>query len=79
MSILEPLVIARDGKQLFEMSNGTPIILNKRSITTYNADELIWRYMFDGPFENKADFDASLLPYVNASNGLCLYWKEGLH
>lgn len=69
---LEPMVIARDGKALFEASNGTPISLNNRSIDAYDSDELIWRYMFDGPFYNLREFEASLLPYVNALNGLCL-------
>lgn len=68
---LEPLVISRDAKELFAMSNGTAITLLDRSIDAYNPDELIWRYMFDGPFTNEIDFVNSLTPYVNASNGLC--------
>ncbi len=68
---LTPLIIERDSKALFEVSNGAPIALKERSHNAYDANELIWRYMFDGPFENAADFAASLLPYVNASNGLC--------
>ena len=69
---LEPLVILRDAQSLFEASNGTQISLNERFVKSYDADELIWRYMFDGPFKNSTDFEASLRPYVNASNGLCL-------
>lgn len=67
---LEPLVISRDAKVLFAMSNGTPLTLGERSVSAYNPDELIWRYMFDGPFDNETDFEVSLKPYVNASNGL---------
>lgn len=69
---LDPLDIERDGKALFEASNGSPTTLNERSLDSYDADELIWRHMFDGPFDKRSDFEASLRPYVNASNGLCL-------
>lgn len=69
--ILEPLVISRDSKILYEMSNGCPITLKGRSFGAYNSSDLIWRYMFDGPFKNEKDFAAHLPTYVNASNGLC--------
>jgi RimJ/RimL family protein N-acetyltransferase len=69
---LEPLVVARDAQPLFEVSNGNAITLGERSIDAYDADVLIWRYMFDGPFENMANFAAGLQAHVNASNGLCL-------
>ena len=67
---LEPLIASRDAKTLFAMSNGTPITLGERSVSAYSSDELIWRYMFDGPFENEVDFEASLIPYINAPTGL---------
>jgi RimJ/RimL family protein N-acetyltransferase len=69
---LEPLVVARDAQPLFEVSNGNAITLGERSIDAYDADALIWRYMFEGPFENMANFAAGLQVHVNASNGLCL-------
>jgi RimJ/RimL family protein N-acetyltransferase len=69
---LEPLVIVRDAMPLFDVSNGSPITLNDRSMDAYDSGDLIWRYMFDGPFENVAHLEASLLPQVNAANGLCL-------
>lgn len=69
---IEPLDVARDGQALFEMSNGTPITLNDRSITSYDADELVWRYMLDGPFDSRTDFEASLQPYINAPDRLCM-------
>ena len=68
---LQPLVITRDAKPLFEASNGNPMTLGKRSIGHYDSDALIWHYMFDGPFENETAFASSLTPYVNAPNGLC--------
>ena len=69
---LKPLVVARDAQPLFEVSNGNAITLGERSIDTYDADALIWRYMFDGPFENMANFATGLQAHVDASNGLCL-------
>lgn len=69
---LEPLVIARDAAPLFEVSNGAPILLNGRTIGAYEADEVIWRYMFEGPFASLEEFEASLKHQVEAANGLCL-------
>lgn len=69
---LAPLVVTRDAKPLFDVSNGSPVNLNGQSFDAYDASDMIWRYMFDGPFENVEQFTASLLPQVNALNGLCL-------
>lgn len=69
---LEPLIIERDAQPLFEMSNGGALQLSGRSMQAYDSEELIWRYMFDGPFEHLDKFVASLRPQVNASNGCCL-------
>jgi RimJ/RimL family protein N-acetyltransferase len=67
----EPLVIKRDIQPLFEMSNGTPITLGERKIEAYHPDELIWRYLFEGPFESVTALQSSLESYVNTPNGLC--------
>lgn len=69
---LEPLVIERDAQPLFEMSNGDALMLGKYSVKAYDQDELIWRYMFNGPFKNIDEFSACLKPQVNAANGLCM-------
>lgn len=69
---LEPLDISRDAKQLFDVSNGMPISLREQSIESYDADALIWRYMFDGPFSNAKELATSLQSQVNTSNGLCM-------
>lgn len=69
---LEPLILERDAQPLFEISNGSAIQLGDRSVQVYDADELIWRYMFDGPFKNPNELIASLQSQVNASNGCCL-------
>lgn len=69
---LEPLIIKRDAKPLFDMSNGSAIQLGNRFIEAYDSEELIWRYMFDGPFESLAKFVTSLRLQINAPNGCCL-------
>jgi RimJ/RimL family protein N-acetyltransferase len=73
---LEPLLVERDSQPLFEVSNGSPISLGKRSIDAYDADALIWRYMFDGPFDNVDDFKVRLQAQVDAPNALCLCVKD---
>lgn len=69
---LEPLVVSRDAKPLFDVSNGSPLKLREQTIESYDADALIWRYMFEGPFNSFADFEISLQTNARASNGLCL-------
>ena len=69
---LKPLIINRDAQALFEMSNGSAIVLGDRSMDAYDADHLIWCYMFEGPYKSEEDFTASLQAQVDVSNGLCL-------
>lgn len=69
---LEPLIISRDAKRLFQISNGSPISSADRSFESYDADALVWRYMFDGPFNSIVEFENSFSAYLNATNGLCL-------
>jgi RimJ/RimL family protein N-acetyltransferase len=69
---LEPLVIERDVQRLFEISNGNALRLRERSINPYDADELIWRYMLDGPFKNIEELATSLHRQESASNGRCM-------
>lgn len=68
---LEPLVIERDALPLFTISNGAQIQQGEKTFEAFDADKLIWRYMFDGPFQNLESFTASLQAQVNAGNGLC--------
>ena len=69
---LEPLVVARHARPLFELSNGQAIALGERIMEAYDAEALIWRYMFAGPFEHGEAFAASLQAQVEAPDGLCL-------
>lgn len=69
---IEPLIIERDAQPLFEISNGTALQMGERSMPAYDSDELIWRYMFDGPFANLDELISSLQPQINALNGRCM-------
>src|SRR5262245_31302021 len=69
---LEPFVLERDLLSLFKVSNGQPITLGQRSIEAFDADELIWRYLFSGPFATADEFADYMRPQAEAANGLCL-------
>jgi hypothetical protein len=43
------LYMPADGDELHAISDGTPVTRLGRSIPTYDADELIWRFMPAGP------------------------------
>ena len=68
---LESLVLERDVEPLFAVSNGSPARIGERSIEAYNAGELVWCYLFAGPFASADEMAAYLRPQVNADNGLC--------
>lgn len=68
---LRPLVVEQDAQPLFDISNGQPISLGDRSVEAYDAEEIIWRYMFDGPFATVEALTTRLQTQVNAPNGLC--------
>lgn len=72
---LEPLIVERDAQRLFEISNVSALKLCGRSINSYDADELVWRYMFDGPFNNVEDLADSLKSQVTSPNGrgMCIF------
>lgn len=69
---LVPLDLTRDVDPLFAVSNGQPARLGDRSIGTYDPDDLIWRYMYSGPFQDTAALRGYLQPLVESPNGLCL-------
>eukprot|EP01103_Thecamoeba_quadrilineata_P011990 TRINITY_DN298_c0_g1_i1.p1 TRINITY_DN298_c0_g1~~TRINITY_DN298_c0_g1_i1.p1 ORF type:complete len:231 (+),score=30.96 TRINITY_DN298_c0_g1_i1:55-747(+) len=69
---LVPLDLSQDLEALFLVSNGDPITLDEtRSHPAYDADQLIWRYLFEGPFNTPKDLSSYLLSQVTAPNGLC--------
>lgn len=68
---LEPLSVERDVQALHAMSNGSPAVLGERTVSAYDPDETIWRYMSGGPFGTASDLAAWLAASVDAPNGLC--------
>jgi RimJ/RimL family protein N-acetyltransferase len=69
---LEPYDPERDAETLHAVSNGQPARLGDRAVDAYDPDELIWRYMFAGPFENVAAFQQYMQVQLDAPNGLPL-------
>src|SRR5262249_37275430 len=69
---LVPLDVERDADTLFSVRDGSPITLGGRHVDEYDPDELIWRYMFGGPFENIEALTTYLRGLVNAPNGRAL-------
>ncbi len=68
---LEPLVIKRDSIPLWSVSNGTSFTLNNRSIPAYDANEMIWQYLFDQPSETPKEMANVLNKRVNMDRSLC--------
>lgn len=68
---LEPLMPERDAATLFEVSNGTPVAIGDRRIGAYDADALVWRFMFDGPFGSAEELEAVLRQRTSPPNLLC--------
>lgn len=69
---LQPLDVGRDAEPLFVRSNGRPATLGKRTVGSYDADALVWRYLFSGPFAAVDEMAIYLRSQVEAANGLCL-------
>lgn len=67
---LLPLDIERDAAALYAVTDGSPITLGDRHVDAYDADEVIWRYLFAGPFAALDDFIAYLRYLVDQPNGL---------
>jgi RimJ/RimL family protein N-acetyltransferase len=74
---LDPLDLDRDTAALFAVKNGQPITLGDRHVDAYDADVLIWRWMFGGPFATADDLRVYLKRLVDAPNGLafCVWDK----
>ena len=69
---LEPLDIHRHEEALFAAGNGQPIDLAGRTYPAYDADELVWRYLFQAPPTDLDTFRAYLADQVNGADRLCL-------
>lgn len=69
---LEPLVVERDAARLHELTNGSPITLGGRQVEAYDAEALVWRYLFSGPFATREDFTVYAQRLADAPNGLAM-------
>lgn len=69
---LVPLDPPRDAEALYAVSSGQPINLSGRLYAAYDADALIWRYLFQEPPTDLASFTAYLADQVNGADRLCL-------
>jgi RimJ/RimL family protein N-acetyltransferase len=69
---LAPLAPARDAVRLHAVSNGSPAQLGARRVDAYDADALVWRYMFHGPFTDAAALQAMLERACAQPDVLCL-------
>jgi len=52
---LRPLDLASDLDELHAISDGRPVSIGDRHIGAYDPDELIWRYLFKGPFASDGE------------------------
>jgi RimJ/RimL family protein N-acetyltransferase len=66
---LKPLDIARDLPLLYPIANGSPITIGDRTYPAYDADEMIWRYMSDGPFNTPDEMGGYFQRQLDAPNG----------
>ena len=72
---LRPLRLPEDLATLHAVSCGAAAQLGDRKRAAYDADALIWRYMFAGPFEDAAELGSRFLqPQADAVDGtpLCV-------
>lgn len=67
---LEPLDPARDPESLRAISTGDAITLPGLEHPAFDAELLIWRYLFAGPFATMQEFAAYVQRQVDAPNGL---------
>jgi len=68
---LEPLE-ARHAAALYAHSNGGAVELAGAACPAYDADELVWRYLFDGPFADFTAFEQYIAASMGGSDRLAL-------
>lgn len=65
---LVPFDMERHVAPLFAVSNGSPARLGEREVDAYDAERLIWRYLWGGPFASLEDFTAFCRIWSDAPN-----------
>ena len=68
---LVPAVAETDAIPLFEASNGSPLTIGSDVGETYDPDERIWQFLFEGPYKTADDFEVGLQKWIDSPNGLC--------
>lgn len=63
---LQPLDLDRDVALLYARSNGQPASLGERTLSAYDADAFVWRYMGGGPFADESALRAWLQEQIDA-------------
>jgi RimJ/RimL family protein N-acetyltransferase len=69
---LEPLDVERHTEALYAVANGSEIHLGGRTYPAYDAEEIIWRYLFSGPHASFAEFRRDMEGQVGGTDRLCL-------
>ena len=67
---LIPTDLDRDTEILHHISNGSALDINGKHVPAYDAEEMIWRFMFNGPFESAEAMRTYMKGQVDAPNGL---------
>jgi RimJ/RimL family protein N-acetyltransferase len=73
---LLPLDLGRDVEALHAVSDGRPVRWGERSVGRYDPDEVVWRFMPDGPFASAEELGGYLAALADAPNGLCLCVRD---
>lgn len=68
---LAPLAL-HHAPALFAHANGAPVELAGRAHPAYDADSLIWRYLFSGPFADAAAFERYIAETIAGADRLAL-------
>ena len=74
--VLTPLDLDQDAATLHSISNGDPVQFPDRDIAAYDADTLIWRFLFAGPFADVGAMRDYLQTQVDAPDGLPFCVRE---
>ncbi len=74
---LAPFAMERDAAALHALSNGEPIAAPGLEYGAYDADALVWRWMFGGPFATLDDFAAYMRSQLEARRRSPLHRLSG--
>jgi RimJ/RimL family protein N-acetyltransferase len=61
---------ADDAAELFAISDGSPVTRMGRSVDAYDAERLVWRFMFAGPFADPAGLHDLHAHFLDAPDAL---------